>query len=138
MDQESVESISKCIGKHINYLIVKDDKIIIGFDKDQGLNYFTKYILEITDEISICCEDRYFTCDDELDSLGILSSIESRDGGEVEEENVPEEYGSENTFHQTNFLLINTNLKTITICAHNRQNGCYDGINISAKLYTLQ
>lgn len=138
MDAESLEAISKCIGKHINYLIVKNDKVVIGFEKDEGCSGFTASILEITDIDSECCEYRYFTCDDDLESFGLLCSIELIDGGIVEEEDVSEEYGRDNTYHETQFLLIKTNLETITICAHDRQNGCYSGITISAKLYNLQ
>ena len=73
-----------------------------------------------------CCENRYMTCDDDLDQFAgaKLLSVEEREGPTEEGE-----YGEE---HETAFLKIVTDKGDITACTHNEHNGYYGGFSIFA------
>jgi len=68
-----------------------------------------------------CCEERYMTCDDDLDAFigSSILGVEVRDGGSSEDE-----YGNE---HEQQFVIFKTSLGEFTIVTHNEHNGYYGG-----------
>lgn len=124
MDKYTLKNIKKCIGQTIKQIVVHDSIITIDFYPKKE-NYEFRLILK--DQETICCENRYYTCDDDLNVDGsILLAIELEDGYCVEDDD---------NDHESRFLKVKTNKETITICSHNVNNGNYGGIDLVCFLY---
>jgi hypothetical protein len=81
----------------------------------------------IFDNGQSCCEHRYMTTDDDLQSLigHELRRIESKPSG-IEQAN--DEYGGE---HETVFIEVGTDVGFVTIVNHNEHNGYYGGFGLT-------
>lgn len=123
MDKQTLKNIKKCIGQTIKQIVVHDSIVTIDFYTKK--DYQFRLILK--DQETICCERRYYSCDDDLNVDGsILIAIELEDGRDSEKD------GYE---HEEKFLKIKTNKETITVCSHNIHNGYYGGISLETFLY---
>jgi len=116
-NKRSVEAWQKGVNKKITKLYMKDDSLIFEFDDG--------YIMRIADEGQSCCEHRYIMTDDELpDFVGSkLIDAEIKEGPNLEHE-----WGE----HETEFLIITTNMGQFTMVTHNEHNGYYGGFWIQA------
>ena len=81
--------------------------------------------IQIWDNGQSCCEFRYMTCDDEVQSLQghTLSRIEAKDG--------PDEEGEYEEVHESVFVEVGTDDGFITITNHNEHNGYYGGFELN-------
>ena len=79
--------------------------------------------LRVTDSPNLCCEIRYFTCDDDFQHLegSVFYGFEVKEG--------PTEYDYYGE-HEIKFLELQTSSGFATFAAHNEHNGYYSGINI--------
>jgi hypothetical protein len=109
----------KAIGQKITNLKIENNQLQFHFDN--GLK------MGISDEGQSCCEERYMTTDDDLNTFigATLIDLQLRDV-----KTTMSEYGSP---HEISFLIINTSLGDITIETHNVHNGYYGGFWIKAK-----
>jgi hypothetical protein len=85
---------------------------------------FRSGTLRIWDNARSCCENRYMSTDDELDTFvgARLVGLEAVDGPNVESE-----YGDP---HEQVFVKVETTAGTITLVTHNEHNGYYGGFDI--------
>lgn len=104
-------------GKTIAFAGLNSEKLLIEFTDRTSI--------EIYDDGQCCCENRFITCDDDIESLygTTLISIEKGISKEVEDEEV----------HEIAFVHIKTNLCTVTLCTHNIHNGYYGGFDLTIK-----
>lgn len=86
------------------------------------LNFVDGLKIRIFDNGQSCCESRYMTCDDDVQSLvgNILTNISVKNFTCS---------GSDDT-HEICFLEIGTNKGFITIATHNEHNGYYGGFGL--------
>lgn len=91
----------------------------LGFDDGTSIRVF--------DDGQSCCEHRYMTCDDDIQSLvgGSLVRMEGKPGPEVDN-------GSCDVHDQV-FVEIATDKGFITIANHNEHNGYYGGFSLAIK-----
>jgi hypothetical protein len=82
--------------------------------------------LRIWDGGQSCCENRYMTTDDELDTFvgAKVVSLEAVEGPEVP---VEDGYGD---VHEQMFVKLETTAGTITMVTHNEHNGYYGGFDV--------
>jgi len=118
----SIEALEAAQGKVIKSLEmsdVGDGELLVRFEEST---------LIIRDDGRSCCESRYMTTDDDLNSFvgATFTGVELRDGPEM-----TTEYGEP---HEQQFLLVNTSLGTFTVVTHNEHNGYYGGFYIVAAL----
>ena len=118
-NEETVSAIKASIGNTITSIALDEKSIVIG------LSNGTK--LKLWDDGQSCCESRYMSCDDDLQSFigDKLVDIELKDAPNIEDE-----YGE----HQVQFLDIITDKSRFQIANHNEHNGWYGGFSISAQL----
>jgi len=117
-NEDSVKVFKEALGKKIEKLCLKDNKLQFGMEGGQEL--------DLVDDGQSCCEQRYFTTDDDLDYFVGATLM----GGEVRDApSIDDEYGE----HNVNFLVITTSKGCFTIEAHNEHNGYYGGFWIIAK-----
>lgn len=111
-DAKTAELAKKIEGMEIRMARLEDDALELGFS-------FGLKVL-IFDDGQCCCENRYMTCDDDLDQFigSVVQSIEIADGPEVD---------CEYDYHDTAFLRVNTDRGSIVACTHNEHNGYYGG-----------
>ena len=87
--------------------------------------------IKIWDDGQSCCEIRYTTCDDDINSLagGELRDISVSDGlvSNSNKENDDNDWDS----HEIAFLKIQTDKIAITAATHNNHNGYYGGFALS-------
>jgi len=100
----------------------------VTLDKDRDrleIQFTDKTKIAIWDDGQSCCESRYMTCDDDLQSLvgHKLTRIEAKEGPETSGE-----YGDE---HEQVFVEIGTDAGFITIANHNEHNGYYGGFGLT-------
>lgn len=108
----------KAIGLKIKSIDITDNVLYL---------YFSNFsFLRIKDAGQCCCENRYMSTDDDLDSFidAEVVNIELRDGPETE---------SKWEVHQTQFLRIETTNGPLVIVNHNEHNGYYSGFIIDAE-----
>jgi hypothetical protein len=112
-NQRNVEAHQKMMGRVIEQVFMEGDALLFHF-KD-GLK------VKVWDDGQSCCENRYMTTDDDLSNFAgtRFVDMELRDGPTT---NDP--YGEP---HETQFLLVNTDKGTFTMCTHNEHNGYYGG-----------
>lgn len=80
--------------------------------------------LRIWDNGQSCCENRYMTTDDELDTFvgAKVVSLDAVDG--------PTEDGEYGEPHEQMFVKLETTAGTITMVTHNEHNGYYGGFDV--------
>lgn len=84
----------------------------------------------IWDDGQSCCESRYMTTDDELDTFvgAKVVGLEVVDGPDVPSDE--DDYGDA---HEQTFVKLETTMGTITMVTHNEHNGYYGGFNVTTK-----
>lgn len=89
--------------------------------------------LRIWDNGQSCCENRYMTTDDELDTFvgAKLVDIDIARGPDVEEEPDEDGYTSGDP-HEQMFVKLETTMGTITLVTHNEHNGYYGGFDVES------
>lgn len=113
------------------YMVEEDDLYHEEGDPRQNeylkLGFEDGSVIRVFDDGQSCCEHRYMTCDDDINSLvgGTLVRMEGKAGPEVEGE-----YGE---VHDQVFLEIATDKCFITIANHNEHNGYYGGFSLAIK-----
>lgn len=118
-NKETVKTLEASKGKKIASVALRDDVLYVGFKDGTGLR--------LADEGQSCCESRYMTTDDDLESFvgKEVRGYDLREGptvtGEYEDE------------HEVQFLIVQTTEGNITLETHNEHNGYYGGFWIDAK-----
>ena len=109
-------------GKRIAAASIDDERLTLEFDDGVKIDIF--------DDGQSCCETRYMTTDDDVQSLvgHNLHHIEAKPG--------PDEAG-EYGDHETCFVEVGTDRGFITITNHNEHNGYYGGFGLSIAEHEL-
>lgn len=104
-------------GRKIVAATLADERLNLTFDDGVKIAVF--------DNGQSCCESRYVTTDDDVQSLvgHTLLHIEAKDGPDQEDE-----YSQ---CHETCFVEVATNGGFITLTNHNEHNGYYGGFGLS-------
>jgi hypothetical protein len=111
-------NINKSVGKEIAGVTLLDSRLHFVFtDKTE---------IYITDSGQDCCETRYMTTDDELDSFvgAKLLGLEVKDVTDMD---------GVDDVHEVQFLEIQTSKGVFTMANHNEHNGYYGGFNITVE-----
>ena len=116
--RERVSASPMYDSKVVKSVDMSEDALNIRFEDDTGIT--------ITDEGQSCCEHRYMTTDDDVQSLvgSVIQTIMVKSGPDIEVD-----YDS----HEQEFLEIQTNKGFITIVNHNEHNGYYGGFSLNIK-----
>lgn len=120
-NQETVEAVTQCLGQTIVSVECSDKSLTLKFENGKTLSLW--------DDGQSCCEHRYMTCDDELESYkgAKLVDVEVVDAPNASTE---DGYGC----HDVQFLNVKTNLGVIQVATHNEHNGYYGGFCITARV----
>lgn len=113
------EKINNHIGKKIDTISIGNYSLEIKFEDGS--------ILEFKDSKQSCCENRYMTCDDNIDDFTgkVFKDVSIRNGNGINTKG----HGD----HDIEFLLIHTDNGDITVSNHNEHNGYYSGFNITVR-----
>ena len=108
-------------GREIASAALVDDTVRLTFADGSRLAVF--------DDGQSCCESRYITTDDDLESLvgHKLVRIDEKPGPNVES---GEPYADE---HETAFVEIGTDKGFVTLTTHNEHNGHYGGFSLTVR-----
>jgi hypothetical protein len=119
-NEETVAAIKASIGNTITSVVCDTEELRIGLSNDTTL--------VLWDNGQSCCESRYMSCADDLESFigDKLVDIELKDAPSIENDEYVE--------HDIQFLDIITDKSRFQISNHNEHNGYYGGFSISAKL----
>lgn len=103
-------------GRKIISAEMKDERLSLAFDDG------TK--IALWDDGQSCCESRYMSTDDDIQSLvgNTLMRIEAKQGPEIEKEY---------EVHEQVFVEVGTDKGFITIVNHNEHNGYYGGFGLT-------
>jgi hypothetical protein len=113
-----MDKISNSVGKEIAGVTLLDSKLHFVFtDKTE---------VYVTDSGQDCCETRYMTTDDDLNSFVGTKLL----GLEVKA--APDMDGADDV-HEVQFLEIQTNKGVFTMANHNEHNGYYGGFYITVE-----
>lgn len=114
----SDEDPAKFYGRTIKSVEMTEEVFRLKFEDGTGA--------EIEDHGQSCCEHRYMTCDDDIQSLvgQKLTRIEAKDGPMVNEG-----WGE----HEQVFVEVGTDQGFVTIANHNEHNGYYGGFGLNVK-----
>ena len=106
-------------GKVITTADIYDEKLLIRFNDETAI--------WIYDDGQGCCEWRHMSTDDDLSSLigHHLVSIEQREGPMIEDEC--------GDCHDICFVIIQTDVGSVTLVNHNEHNGYYGGFCLVIK-----
>lgn len=118
--------------KIVSAEMVKED----GTYREEGDPKYNEYLrlafedgtsIRVFDDGQDCCEHRYMTCDDDVQSLvgSSLVRMEGKQGPEVDNGHCD--------VHDQVFLEIATDKGFITIANHNEHNGYYGGFSLAIK-----
>lgn len=112
----SPHAASEYVGQTIAAASIEDNRLRLGFGNGKTV--------EIFDNGQSCCESRYMTTDDDIQSLvgHQLARIEVKDGP------IENEHGDP---HETCFVEVGTDHGFITLTNHNEHNGYYGGFGLS-------
>lgn len=115
-----MKNLDKFLGKTISSVSLTDNKVKFIFTDNT--------IMLLCDTDQQCCENRYFTTDDDLSeySDSVLYNVIIKDCI-YKNEYYPEE---DNSNRDVQFLEVITNHGSITFASHNEHNGYYSGFNI--------
>lgn len=110
-------NLSKYYGRTISHASI-GDALRLTFSDGTGII--------ISDEGQSCCENRYISCDDPVQSLvgGKLTKIEVKGGPD---------YNGPDECNEQAFVEIATDKGFITLVTHNEHNGYYGGFAIQVK-----
>ena len=115
-----MDKISNSVGKEIAEVTLLDNKLHFVFtDKTE---------IYVVDDGQSCCEMRYMTTDDDLNSFvgAKLIGLEIKDAPYAEAT-------CEDDVHQVQFLELQTNKGVFTMATHNEHNGYYGGFVITVE-----
>lgn len=107
------------------------DKLEVDNSNDGALRIHFKDVgqLVIADSGRSCCESRYMSCDDDLETFvgaRVVHIDLAAAAPPDHEERKEDEWGG---CHEEMFLKIRTTNGDFTVCAHNEHNGYYGGIS---------
>ncbi len=122
MESESSKSaITACLGAIVATIWLRDNALSIGFADGRKLR--------IADEGQNCCERRYASTDDDLQSVvgGEFRGAEVRAAGEPEGCDCGES-------HEVCVLIVQTSKGDVTVANHNEHNGYYGGFCMNASV----
>lgn len=90
--------------------------------------------LTIWDNGQSCCENRYMTTDDELETFigAKLVGFEVVCGPDVEDQPDEDGWGFGVPPHEQMFVKLETTMGTITLVTHNEHNGYYGGFDVES------
>lgn len=113
----SKHSADEYYGQKIMAVEMKDERLRIGLSPSGKT-------IEIWDNGQSCCESRYMTTDDDVQSLvgNELRRIEAKSGPDHE---------GEYDVHEQVFVEVGTDKGFITIVNHNEHNGYYGGFGLT-------
>ena len=113
----SPNSANEFYGKMISAVSMTEDEIVLTFSDGERAR--------IWDNGQSCCENRYMTTDDNIQSLvgQTLVRIETKDG--------PDTSGERGEEHEIVFVELGTDVGFVTIANHNEHNGYYGGFGLS-------
>lgn len=113
----SEHSASEYYGRKITAAVIDDNRLALTLDPDGKK-------IEIWDNGQSCCESRYMTTDDDVQSLvgATLTRIEAKKGPSV---------SAEYDEHDIVFVEVGTDKGFITIVNHNKHNGYYGGFGLT-------
>lgn len=116
-NRESAEAFQAVLGKVITDLNLDESRLLITF-KDN-------IKIKLADEGQSCCERRYLTSDDDLQSFvgAVLLDAEVQEAPDIAD-------GS--GVHEVAFLVVTTSRGAFTIETHNEHNGYYGGFLLRA------
>ena len=108
---------SEYYGQNIEAVEMKDERLVLLLSNGKKISIF--------DNGQDCCESRYMTTDDDIQSLvgASLVRIESKPG--------PETVGEDDNAHEIVFVEVGTDKGFITIVNHNEHNGYYGGFALT-------
>ncbi len=118
---KSASLYKKSLGKTITkmWLDMDGDSFIIKFSDNSNI--------QLIDMGQSCCEKRYMSLDGDDDlSYFVGAKLTGIDIKEVSDAVVPEEW----SFHEVQFLEIQTSKGVITVSSHNLNDGNYSGFSI--------
>lgn len=111
------------LGEPIEHVVLDKDEDMLTIRLGSGS-------LKVWDDGQNCCESRYMTTDDELDTFigAKLVSLEAVEGPDIPYEG--ESYGD---CHEQMFVKLETTAGTITLVTHNEHNGYYGGFDVRVR-----
>lgn len=114
------DALLRLVTETIETVHLTDDQLALVFS---GGSY-----VRIMDSAQNCCERRYITTDDDINSLigGRLMCIKYREAASIIDENAD--------VHEAAFVDVCTSNGTITLCTHNEHNGYYGGFGIEVEI----
>jgi hypothetical protein len=112
-------SYAAMLGRPIEAVTQQDDVLSIRFVGGGALR--------IWDDGQSCCENRYMTTDDELDTFVGAKVVN------LEEVAGPDQEGSYGDSHEQMFVKLQTTAGTITMVTHNEHNGYYGGFYVATR-----
>lgn len=124
MDENGETSPDMAIGRVIETVRKTNSEVVLHFADHSTLT--------MKDTAQNCCEARWITCDDDLQSftgdkfLGWETAYAPSDRGPIESADSDDR-------HDIMFLRIKTSGGIIVCETHNRHNGYYGGFNVEAK-----
>jgi hypothetical protein len=129
MDEDVTElaaAVERCLGRTIA-------EATLGYHPGEPPGQSLRLLFEgggelhLYDELRLCCESRFMTCDDDLPSIrgGRLVGVSVRDGGSRAEE--------DDLYEDVRFLVVRTTRGDVTVATHNRHNGYYGGFELRAR-----
>lgn len=119
---------SKYYGLTISKAVFVPESTCEKFGSSIFISFASGVSIKIFDDGQSCCERRYMTIEDDLNSLVgfVLTKIEVRDGGSTMDKSTYKDGDIE-------FLEITTSGGHITIANHNVHNGSYGGFDLVVK-----
>jgi hypothetical protein len=115
MSGGSEQDPAKYYGRKITEVAMIDEQLRLTFEDDT--------LIKIYDNGQSCCESRYMTTDDDVQSLvgHKLVGITSKPGEDIDNGEV----------HETCFIEVATDGGFITLTNHNEHNGYYGGFGLT-------
>lgn len=112
----SQQDPAKYVGRKITAAEMKNERLSLTFEDGSKI--------AIWDNGQSCCESRYMTTDDDVQSLvgGQLTRIEAKPGPDRD---------AEYDVHEQVFVEVGTDKGFITIVNHNEHNGYYGGFGLT-------
>ena len=113
----SAHSADEYYGQRVTAAAIDDERLTLTL-------FPSGKVIQIWDNGQSCCESRYMTTDDDVQSLvgHELRRIETKDGP-----NQTDGYGE----HEQVFIEVGTDVGFITIVNHNEHNGYYGGFGLT-------
>lgn len=120
-NKSSIDAVRSALGKRIAEVSLGQDDAL-HFVMEDGFKF------KIFDDGQSCCEHRYMTTDDDIQSYvgSTFKGAEIKSAPSIVEEDSYEE-------HDVEFLEIQTDRGVFTMANHNEHNGYYGGFSVNAQ-----